>query len=338
MNTVHFLKLAVCAGVAVMWAAPAQGATMSTCVGRTVMWYTTPQIHRMRCTIPDSGSDSVNQAYWNGALQWDELMSGNSSYWVRPYSDCTVDYEDEMSEVGIAHPSHFDDDAIGYTVTLMNPCHKIIAADVLVSWDLPFGNPRGNFLGANGRATFVHEFGHFYGFEHEETHSVMRSSTPDLVTGGPQAATLWPNDAWGIRNWYGMQDTTKPNLLPSAMGIVGGSPALLNTGTETICRGSPTNLKFYFGNAGAVDTGSFNIRIRLNTSPDDFAGGTLGTNYAFSLWAFSGSIQQLNFFVPNVPYGDYYVHVDMDRNGLISELREHDNTTVSGKKLRINCG
>lgn len=53
--------------------AEAEAARWRTCNSSPVKWRGTLNIHRNRCSIPDTGI--VNSAYWNGVLQWDRLSS-----------------------------------------------------------------------------------------------------------------------------------------------------------------------------------------------------------------------------------------------------------------------
>jgi hypothetical protein len=35
--------------------------------------------------------------------------------------------------------------------------------------------------------------------------------------------------------------------------------------------------------------------------------------------------------------GTYFVHVDLDHTGSISEVREGDNSTISGRRITVSC-
>ena len=313
-----------------------RGYTADTCNGSHVKWRGTLDLHRNKCSIPDSGN--INSAYWNAVDQWNDLTGEVDHFYVRPASDCSSSHDDGINEIGLVNRTDIDG-ANGLTVNQVGACfigaNDIDESDVYIANDLAFDNKQGNFLGTAGRSTFVHEIGHLFGFNHEQAHGVMRTTPPHLLTGGSESSTVWPTESMGIYALYGLSSGL-PNILPSALGIVGGSVNLLNTGSVNRCRNEATNVSFYIGNAGSSATGTYEIRIRLSTSATS-TGGTHAAFYDHSFTAFSEGTYSLPFNVPDVSNGTYFIHVDVDPDSGVAEVREGDNRTVSGMKVIVSC-
>ncbi|RKG67052.1 hypothetical protein D7V80_17360 [Corallococcus sp. CA054B] len=320
----------------------AGAAAWDTCNGTPVKWYSGPVVYRNRCSIPDSGN--VNAAYWNGLRQWDDLSHIVAGYNVNAATDCSLDHSDGQNEIGLCDRASIDGNN-GVTYSVVGLCfigsNGIDEADVCIASDLDFTPRNGNAFGTSGRSTFVHEAGHFFGFKHEGGHSILRTSPPHLVTGGYESSTLWPTNAQGMNTLYGYS-VTKPNLLPSSMGVVGDVAQTLDpAGTKSVCRGTAQSVKFYVGNLGNAAVSSYSMRVRLSPTapPNGYYESThvVGT-FTHSLGAFSEGIYSLGFTVPSsLPYNTYYVYLDMDPAGAVDELRENDNTTVSAMLLRVGC-
>jgi hypothetical protein len=320
----------------------AEAARWRTCNGSPVIWRGTLDVHRNRCSIPDTGN--VNSAYWNGVLQWDRLSTEVDGFFVNPATDCSIRSGDSQNEVGLANRSVIDG-ANGVTFLRLGLCfigsNDIDEADILLANDLSFAPSVGNFLGTTGRSTFVHEFGHFFGFLHEDAHDVMRTTPPHLLTGGVEPSTVWPSDTIGMSSLYGFS-STRANLLPSALGVVGGIVQTLDPPTTVnLCRGATTSTRVYLGNSGDAASGTYNLRIRLNTTPP-FAGYSLNTQvvaaFTHSLGAFAQGTFDLGFTLPSsLPNGTYFIYIDMDHTGSITEILEGDNSTVSAKMIQVSC-
>ncbi len=320
----------------------AEAASWRTCNGSAVKWRGSVNVHRNRCSIPDSGN--VNSAYWNGSGQWNRLSNVVSGFFVNSVSDCSIGHGDGQNEVGLVNRSAIDG-ANGMTILQLGLCfigsNDIDEADVMLANDLSYTPQWGSFLGTTGRSTFVHEFGHFFGFLHENVHSVMRTSPPHILTGGSEPSTVWPSDTIGMQSLYGFS-TARANLLPSALGVVSGSVQRLDPSTTvTMCRGSSGTTRMYLGNSGNIASGTYNLRIRLSpTSP--MSGYSLSTTVAatftHSLGAFSQGTFNLPFTIPwSLANGTYFIYVDMDYTGSITEILNGDNSTVSAKRVLVNC-
>ena len=320
----------------------AGAAAWDTCNGSPVKWYSGPAVYRNRCSIPDSGN--VNTAYWNGLRQWDDLSRIVSAYNVNPVTDCALDHSDGQNELGLCDRAALDGNN-GVTYSTVGVCfigsNGIDEADVCIASDLDFTPRNGNAFGTSGRSTFVHEVGHFFGFKHEGGHSILRTSPPHLVTGGYEASTLWPTNAQGMRDLYGYTQT-KPNLVPAAMGVVGDVAQTLDAaGSRAVCRGTSTSVKFYVGNLGNAAVASYSMRVRLSPTapPQGYSESTnVVATFGHSLGAFAEGTYSLPFVVPpGLPFNTYYVYLDLDPQGVVGELRENDNTTVSAMLLRVEC-
>lgn len=320
----------------------AEAARWRTCNGSPVIWRGTLNVHRNRCSIPDTGN--VNSAYWNGVRQWDRLASEVDGFFVNPATDCTIHHGDGQNEVGLTDRANIDG-ANGVTILQLGLCfigsNDIDEADILIANDLSFTPQPGNFRGTTGRSTFVHEFGHFFGFLHDDVHAVLRTTPPHLITGGAEPSTVWPSDTTGMNTLYGFS-TTRPNLLPSALGVVGTTVQTLDAATTVnMCRNATGTTRVYLGNSGNAASGTYNLRVRLSTTPP-FAGytGTTGVAATFThaIAAFSQGTFDLGFRVPaTLPNGTYFIYVDMDHTRTITEILEGDNTTVSARRIRVTC-
>jgi hypothetical protein len=343
----HWLALAVVAAASLTVQAvdnAAEAARWRTCNGSPVIWRGTLNVHRNRCSIPDTGL--INSAYWNGVRQWDDPAAEVDGFFVNAASDCFIGFNDGQNEVGLVNRAAIDG-ANGLAVSQLGLCfigsNDIDEVDVMVANDLPFDIKPGSFIGSYGRATFVHEFGHFFGFLHDDgPHGVMRTFSPRLLTGGNEPATTWPNDALGMSLLYGFP-IARSNLLPGSTGVSGGGIATLDpAAVVNVCRGSTNSTRMFLGNNGNAGSGTYNLRVRLNATAPTLGGYNLGTtvaqNFTHSIGAFGEGTFALGFTVPrSLPNGDYFIYVDMDHSRTLLERREGDNSTVSAKKLRVSC-
>jgi hypothetical protein len=109
-----------------------------------------------------------------------------------------------------------------------------------------------------------------------------------------------------------------------------------------MCRSGSRTMRVYLGNSGNVASGTYSGRIRLSATPPftGYSGSTtVASTFTHSLGAFAQGTWDLTFWVPsNMPYGTYYLYLDMDYTGSITELNEGDNSTVSAMRVNVNCG
>jgi hypothetical protein len=320
----------------------AEAASWRTCNGSPVIWRGTLNVHRNRCSIPDTGL--VNSAYWNGLRQWDRLSTEVDGTFVNNVTDCSIGHGDGQNEVGLVNRAAIDG-ANGMTILQLGVCfigsNDIDEADVMIANDLSFTPQPGDFRGTTGRSTFVHEFGHFFGFLHDDVHAVMRTTPPHLITGGQEPSTVWPSDTIGMSSVYGFS-TTRPNLLPSALGVVGASVQTLDPAiTVAMCRGSAGTTRVFLANSGNAASGTYTLRIRLSTTAPMTGYSlttTVASSFTHSLGAFTQGTFDLPFTVPgSLPNGTYFIYADMDHTSSIAEILEGDNSTVSAKRVRVSC-
>lgn len=320
----------------------AEAAVWRTCNGSPVIWRGGTSVHRNRCSIADSGV--TNTAYWNALDTWNRMAGAVTGFFANAASDCSVSHGDGENEIALVDRATIDGNN-GLTVLQLGACgfgaNDIDEADVMVANDLGFLPVWGNFLGTTGRSTFVHELGHFFGFNHDDTHAVMRTSPPHLVGGGAEPSGNWPSDTAGISAVYGFV-TSRPNLVPAALGVVSGAVRALDPQvTFSLCRGITRTTRVYLGNSGNLPSGPYSIRIRM--SPLAPPAGTTATTtvvatFNHSLAAFSQGTFDLPFTIPaTLPDGTYYIYVDLDPAGLVTEVLEGDNTTVSAMRFLISC-
>lgn len=334
--------LAALAALATL-APSASAAVWRTCNGSPVIWRGGADVHRNRCSIADSGV--VNSAYWNAIDAWNRLAGAIDGLFVNNASDCSISHGDGESEIGLVDRSVIDG-ANGLTVLQLGPCfvgsNSIDEADVMIANDLNFAAVLGDFLGTTGRATFVHELGHFLGFGHEDAHTVMRTTPPHLITGGVEPATNWPRDTVGVSAVYGFR-TPRPNLVVSALGVSpGGAVQTLDPqGTFGMCRGGTRNVRIYLGNSGNVASGSYALRVRLSplAPPAGYtATTTTVASFTHAIGAFGEGTFDLPFTIPSsLGNGLYYLYVDLDAGSAVPEALEGDNTTVSAMRIQISC-
>lgn len=314
------------------------------CGGKDVKWRNDLDISRNQCSIANSGN--VNAAYWNGVNQWNDLTNEVDSFLVRPANDCSIQSGDGVNEVALVNPTTLDGD-LGLATLRVGLCippfaNSIDEADIRVANNLSFLNPTPISLVPQGRGTFVHEFGHLFGFGEENDQMGAMQQTPRPYTGGTQTASVFPTDTLGIDDFYDLS-SSRPNLIPSAMNVntgVLGNIVLLETGLPQACRGSSQSIRFYTGNSGKGNSGTYVNAIRLSTSSSTTTThGTTVVSTSDSLNSFTEGVRTFNFSVPNsLPYGFYFIHLKMDDSNQKLEVREGDNRTRSGRRLLVNCG
>ncbi len=323
-----------------LWPDRASAAVWQTCNGVPIDWGHQPTVTRNRCSIPDTGD--ANQAYWNGVLQWAQLAPLVGSYHSTASNDCSWDNRDGVNEIFLQDPQYMDG-ALGLSYVRTGTCFlntpHIEEVDIAIRSSMSFSNPSPTSLGSEGRGTFLHEFGHFFGLLDENDRFGAMHQTPRPYTGGNQSAVPFGTDTQGIAVMYGWNNV-RPNMVPSAMKLTGttiglhDAPALVQA-----CRGSAQAVHFQLSNAGPATTSNYTVRIRLSTSQSAFgSGGVTAVSGTIAQAAYSSAKVTFNFSVPStLANGTYRIYVDADPFNERPEVQEGDNSTVSAKLLLVNC-
>lgn len=179
------------------FSANASAANWDTCWGSPVMWRGYIEVDQNSYSIPRGSL--VENAARHAVDQWNQNSGVLGGWFVNPTTDHEISNGDGNNEVGLVLRSSIDG-ADGDAEIIVGPCfigpNDIDEVDVLMASDLNFGYGSGANLGGGnyGRAVFVHEFGHFFGFNHDSGQSVMWGTGFEPVTGGAEPATTWPRD------------------------------------------------------------------------------------------------------------------------------------------------
>lgn len=311
------------------------------------------RIERNQYSIPYPGDRY--SAYYYGSRAWVTPGTIPVIYDVRPIEDTYVATSDDINEVIVVASTSIDG-ACGATIVRTGLCfigsNDIDEADLMVAGDLgsqctgagtpmPFTDPSATNMGPNGRATFVHEFGHFFGFspdnDHEtETMSIMRQG-PVPMTGGTPSSTTFPTDMYGVSEVYGL-DQNLPNMIVSAHGLVppNNSIGTLEDGTESICRGSQYGswIRMYVGNKGNTASGQVWIQARIGAVSR--TGGTLAGFTTTYLDPFEDEVVDILITAPmSAPLGVQSINIDVDPADSITETTEADNWTISDLQVNV---
>jgi hypothetical protein len=320
------------------------GADWDDCSGDPIKWRKPIAIQRNSCSITTNGIR--HQAYNNGVLQWDDLTSEVDQFLVRPIGDCTITDGDGINEVAVVSRASIDGNN-GRTTMVSGPCvppfnNDLDQGDVKIAATLsngspmPFENQSATSLGSHGRDTFVHEFGHFFGFNHRNNNMAAMHTTSIPKVGGSQSASVFPDDVLGIQALYGL-NSSLPNLLASAHEVLADtSTVLLDTGTSSRCRGQSITVRFYLGNAGSSASGTYQLLYTVQNESTTFI--TSSNSFTHSIGAFTEGTHPLSLTIPTtVPNGTYLIRLLMDQPNVVSETRDHDNISYSGKRVIVNC-
>lgn len=340
-----------------------QAQTWDSYFGKPIKWRQNVRVERNQCSIGYPG-DRYN-SYYYGVHAWDDPSQLTVIYDVRPIGDCTYENGDGINEVSVVGPNNYPPAVAGATTTRIacssyansgtypycdeRSLYEMDVAVVGLTLDsngnpqnIPFSDPSATSLGWEGRAVFVHEFGHAFGFSpdndlHETaTMSTMRASVNQIPkTGGTPSATVWPTDTHGLHTVYGMT-SLRPNMIVSAHGLDSNdNVVLLDSGTRTVCRGGSTSITIYIGNSGNTSSGAFYIETRVGE-----VGRTSGEFGGFgsqnSISGFGEVYRPHTVFISqNVPLGTNYINIDIDPADTVLEVTNADNWTISGVTLNV---
>ncbi len=330
-------------GAGVLLAAPSAGAYayQYTCGGSPIEWESYSVMARDQCSMPD-GSDA-NYSYNNAGWQWTQ------SSWFQDYawtynSGCTITFLDGLNETALVDPSEISG-ANGLTTCYYGICWfgefgaDYQECDVKLNNQMSFSNQDesgwnwSNFQ--QGRATNVHEFGHFIGLGHPtNVFALMLATGMDPVGGGVGNAEPYADDALGGQSMYG---SGAQNIFASAFQFVNGS--ITQTGASqtipNVCRGSTISVTYTVVNNGTVDESNYGFRIFVNDS-DAHTGGWNMFNGTATSPRYSFFTETRNLVVPNVPHnGTYWILWSADTGNTVSEYNEGDNITHSATTINV---
>jgi hypothetical protein len=213
-----------------------------------------------------------------------------------------------------------------------------------------------------GEGIFIHEFGHFFGFDHANRNVTISSGYYSVLLGygvespgaGPGIGswtttnlpdTLWPGDVYGLHSIYGVGDI-RPNLKIATYGpgISSANPGQVpfDGPNISVCQGASLSTRFYVGNAGATGVSSYKVSLRIGqdyipTYPY-FSNHLLGEWTQPAIAAYNENpFVTISFKVPDLPLGEYQLKYKLDSSDQISETEEEDNYGTSSRRITINC-
>lgn len=142
-------------------------------------------------------------------------------------NDCELSFSDDDSEFLYASPGEIDGDW-GRTMSRTRTNGEIKAGDVVISTDLnpaPAPDPDTATSSVAGRASMLHEFGHFIGLDHDFGFlNIMRQSVKPLVPAHPGFVAVFPDDKNGALHHYEADVVGELNVFVSAQTFLPDLP------------------------------------------------------------------------------------------------------------------
>lgn len=235
--------------------------------------------------------------------------------------------------------------AIGLTLMMHDGCFfggdmEYIEADVVAAHTLDFGAVEETALPlGSGRQVFIHEFGHAHGLGHAQTFNLMRVATPLPLVGGPsETVDVLPDDAKGGRFLY-PTGNDEVNLFASAHRRTSSDTITTNnSGTVTFCKGGGGTLKI---NATVGNNGTVNVqqteRWWVSTSKTAHSGGIkIGQWNNGTFLANKVHTRELEFTMPALDPGTYFLYHGVDVLDEVNESREDDNNVREALVIKVN--
>ncbi|HEX3530720.1 MAG TPA: hypothetical protein VH988_26955 [Thermoanaerobaculia bacterium] len=316
-----------------------------TCNGNKIVWSDPFTMVPNTFSVPPGGQRdaSVNNAInsWVGVIGMMDMVSKSSTVTIGN----TVTTGDGQNDVAVAPRANIGGNN-GLTLMIHSLCFLSSSwgeADVFAASDLNFGPVKQDTLVSNsGRSTFMHEFGHAHGLDHDQKFNNMRVPQPRPVVGGPnETVDVLPDDAAGGRFLY-PSGNPEVNLFASAQRLNGATDTILmnHTGSITSCSGGggTVTLNSTVGNNGTVNV-TQTERWWVSTDPNAFSGGFLIFQWNNSTFnANTVLTRQVTFKMPALPVGTYFLFHGVDVFHQVSESREDDNNVREGLIINvINC-
>jgi hypothetical protein len=302
--------------------------------GLPIIWRKTVRLYRSTCEGLSDGDK--NASYWNAVNQWNRRKTLFHEFWQT--NACNPTSNNGMNEVALRSMG-----SNGSTLVSIQGC-DIVEADIRVRRDMRFAEPVPTDFDEHGRVTFMHEFGHFLGFRHQEAFSIMREFAPRPLTGDiGQHVTIWTDDTTGIFDKMGGFNQNHANFQPSAFRMTNASGGMWLADEGTINRrcGDSVTVRFRVDNTGNLGHGWWREHVRLSTtSPQD--GGFRGGGRIPAIWdshwtgGFFSTDELYTFTIDNdLAPGLYYIYHAVDTLSEWPELDDSDNATVSGRTVNI---
>jgi len=250
-----------------------------------------------------------------------------------------------QNDVAVVPKSGLSGDKIGLTMMFHDGCFfggdaEWIETDVVVRSDLDFGKVEETALPNNsGREVFLHEFGHAHGLDHTQGFNVMRSATPMPLVGGPgETIDVLPDDAKGGRFLY-PTGNDEVNLFASAHRRTSDDKIKVNnSGTVTFCKkgGGTLKINATVGNNGTVDIKQTELWW-VSTSKTAHSGGIkVGQWNNGTFLANKVKTRELEFTMPALEPGTYFLYHGVDVLDEVTESREDDNNVREALVVQVN--
>jgi hypothetical protein len=336
----YFAGAALLSGLLI--ASQASAFRILTCNGNPIVWGSPFEMMQNTFSIPGGSTQQTAMKNavdrWNGVIGMQNMVSMS----VFGTTGNVITTGDGENDVAVTAPVNIGG-RNGLTLMIRSLCFFSSSwgeADVFVSNTLPFGHIAEDSLTTSGRSTFLHEFGHAHGLQHQQRANFMRAKQPRPVVGGPnETVDPLPDDAAGGRFLY-PSGFLEFNLFASAFRRTSGDQIVLNqTGTKTFCSkgGGTLTLNTTIGNNGSVLLIQTE-RWWVSTSNNDHTNSS-----GFQIFQKDNTVfeqekttqSQVTITMPALPAGTYFLYHGVDVfKGL--ESREDDNAVREALKIQVN--